>query len=134
LREKSSIEPQHTNTTGALLTTACPPAALPRLLFSLVLNDNEPPWLTVSHDGARLPASNTFSIFSFSTGNGFHFLILVRFRIAPDTSIFVPPFGCLLLANPDFVLSVMETFHVMPETASFLEMGFSLLQNAIYWT
>jgi hypothetical protein len=34
---------------------------------------------TFPHDGARLPASNTRMIFSFSTGIGFHLLMVTLF-------------------------------------------------------
>ena len=49
------------------------------------------------HDGALLPAYNTFSIFSLSTGTGFHLLMLLLFRIASDSSILGPPFEYLVL-------------------------------------
>jgi hypothetical protein len=44
-------------------------------------------------DGARRPASSTFSIFAFSTGVAFHFLMLLRFKMAAVTSILLFSFS-----------------------------------------
>ena len=39
-----------------------------------------------------MPDSSIWVIFSFSTGAGFHLLMVVLFRIASVTSIFISPF------------------------------------------